>query len=76
MTMLPSGKGKGAIDNGSLQPKVQQKQDKIITSFFYKKDGHVKKDCPKYETWLVKKGKLLNFVCYEVTLTLIPNHTW
>ena len=36
----------------------------------------MKKDCPKYAKWLVKKGKLLNFICSEVNLTLIPNHTW
>ena len=37
---------------------------------------NVEKDCSKYEKWLVKKGKLLKFVCYEVNLALIPNHTW
>ena len=36
----------------------------------------MKKDCLKYANWLVKKGKLLNFVCFEVKLDLIPNHTW
>ena len=43
---------------------------------FAKKCGHVKKDCLKYAKWLIKKGKLLNFVCSEVNLALIPNHTW
>ena len=36
----------------------------------------MKKDCPKYAKWLVKRGKLLNFVCSEVNLALVPNHTW
>ena len=36
----------------------------------------MKNDCPKYVKWLVKKGKLLNFVCHEVNLALISNHTW
>ena len=36
----------------------------------------MKKDCPKYAKWLIKKGKILNFVCSEVKLALIPNHTW
>ena len=35
----------------------------------------MKKDCPQYEKWHIKQGKLLNFVCYEVNLALIPNHT-
>ena len=55
---------------------MQQKQDKVITNFFCKKGGHVKKDCPKYAKWLVKNGKLLYFFCFEVNLALIPNHTW
>ena len=36
----------------------------------------MKKDCPKYAKWLVKNGKLNNFVCSEVNLALIPNHIW
>ena len=36
----------------------------------------MKKDCPKYAKWFIKKGKLLNLVCFEVKLALIPNHTW
>ena len=36
----------------------------------------MKKDCPKHAKWIVKKGKLLNFVCFEVNLALILNHTW
>ena len=61
--MNNNNKGKGVIDNGTSQPKGQQKQDKVITCFFCKKVGHV------------KKGKLLNFVCSKVNLALIPNHT-
>ena len=36
----------------------------------------MKKDYPKYAKWLIKNGKLLNFVCSKVNLALIPNHTW
>ena len=28
-----------------------------------------------YAKWLVKRGKLLNFACSKVNLTLVPNHT-
>ena len=69
-------KSKGAADAETSQPNAQQKQDKGITCFFCKKAGHVKKDCPKYAKWLVKKGKLLNFVCSEINLAIIPTHTW
>ena len=36
----------------------------------------MKKDYLKYAKWLIKKGKLLNFVCSKVNLALILNHTW
>ena len=36
----------------------------------------MKKDCPKYANWHVKKGTLLNFVYSEVNLASIPKHTW
>ncbi|KAL8140724.1 hypothetical protein V2J09_006745 [Rumex salicifolius] len=36
-----------------LQKKVKKGDE--LTCFFYKKAGHVKKDCPKYVTWPVKK---------------------
>ena len=58
---------------------MQQKQDKVITCFFFffcKKCEHVKKNCPKYAKWLIKNGKLLNSVCSKVNLALILNHTW
>ena len=74
MTMLL--KGKWFVDNQISQPKVKQKQDKVINCFFCKKGEHVKKDCRKYAKWLVKRGELLNFVCFEVNLALVPNHTW
>ena len=66
-------RAKGAADIGTSH--VQQKQDKSITYFFCKRDDHVKKDRPKYAKWLAKKGKLLNFVCSEVNLALIPTYT-
>ena len=67
---------KGKEDTvGASQNKVQKKQDTVITCFFCKKVGHVKKDCPKYAKWRVKKGALLNFICYEVNLASVPKQT-
>ena len=43
----------------SSQQKKQKNQDKEFTCFFCKKAGHMKKNCPKYAKWRVKKGKLL-----------------
>ena len=38
--------------------------------------GHVKKECPKFVSWRIKKGTLLTLVCFEVNLTSVPSHTW
>ncbi|TXG72091.1 hypothetical protein EZV62_000670 [Acer yangbiense] len=50
---------------GTSQHKVQKKQDEVFTCYFCKKAGHMKKDCPKYANWRVKKGMLLALVCSE-----------
>jgi len=36
----------------------------------------MKKECPKYATWHVKKGKSLALVCFEVNLAFVPKDTW
>ena len=36
----------------------------------------MKRDCPKYAAWRIKKGKLLTLVCSEVNLASIPKDTW
>ena len=36
----------------------------------------MKKECPKYATWHVKKGKSLAFICFEVNLAFVPKDTW
>ena len=40
------------------------------------KAGHIKKECPKFVAWCIKKGTLLTLVCSEVNLTSVPIHTW
>ena len=61
---------------GISKQKKGKTQDKEFTCYFYKKAGHFKKECPKFVAWLIKKGTLLNLVCFEVNLTSIPIHTW
>ena len=41
-------KGKQTAVSGTSKQKEQKKQDKVITCFFYKKVGHMKKTCTKY----------------------------
>ena len=36
----------------------------------------MKKECPKYVAWRVKKGKFLTLVCSEVNLAFVPKDTW
>ncbi|XP_040867871.1 uncharacterized protein [Glycine max] len=50
-------KTKGAAE-GSFQQK-KPKKDEEFTCCFCKKSGHMKKECPKYATWRVKKGLLV-----------------
>ena len=61
---------------GTSQNKVQKKQDMVTICFFCKKASHVKKDCPKYANWHVKKGTLLNFIYFEVNLASVHKLTW
>ena len=69
-------KGKQTTFSRTSKQKVQKKQDKEITCFFCKKTGHIKKTCTKYATWREKKGTLLNFVCSEINLAIVPIDTW
>ena len=39
-----------------------------------KRFGHMKKDCPCYATWHVKKGKSIALFCFEVNL-VVTDHS-
>jgi hypothetical protein len=84
---LSSHKGKGHLDVGSSSHHVPTKKKYMKTStksvgkkdfkcFFCKKNGHSKKDCPKYKKWLEKKGIFLSLVCYESNLVNVPHNSW
>ncbi|KAL5179655.1 hypothetical protein HKD37_01G000926 [Glycine soja] len=67
-------KTKGAAEGTSQQKK--QNKDEEFTCYFCKKSGHMKKECPKYAAWRVKKGKFHTLVCLEVNLAFVPKDTW
>ena len=59
----------------SLQKKIK-KQNEVLTCFFCKKTGHIRKDCAKYVAWRVNKGMILAFVYSKVNLCFAPMDTW
>ena len=67
-------KTKGAAEETSQQKK--QNKDEEFACYFCKKSGHMKKECPKYAAWHVKKDKFLTLVCSEVNLAFVPKDTW
>nr|KYP36428.1 Retrovirus-related Pol polyprotein from transposon TNT 1-94 [Cajanus cajan] len=66
---------KDVVERTSQKKKVK-KDENTPTCFFCKKPGHMKKECPKYASWRVKKGNFLSFVCSEVNLAFVPRDTW
>ncbi|KAG4950250.1 hypothetical protein JHK82_043602 [Glycine max] len=54
-------KTKGAAEGSSQQKKP--KKDEEFTCYFCNKFGHMKKECPKYATWHVKKDKKRHLIC-------------
>ena len=70
---------KDAKDKGPLQKKQNQEKPQNVQNegcFFCKKEGHEKKECPKYRKWRAKKGTFLSLVCSEVNLASVPRNIW
>ena len=55
-----------------VQPSIKEESK----CFFYKKKGHMKKDCSKFKIWLDKKGTEFSFVCFESHLVNVNHKTW
>ena len=43
---------------------------------FCRKKGHIRKDCVKFQQWLVKKGTSISLVCYEDNMIDVNHNTW
>ncbi|KAJ4728701.1 Retrovirus-related Pol polyprotein from transposon TNT 1-94 [Melia azedarach] len=83
LTSHPKDKGKRKKkDKDDADTAPQKKQQKKSNDsegndcFFCGAEGHKKKQCTNYLAWRAKKGMLLNLVCSEVNLSLVPGHTW
>ena len=77
LTTSTSGKDRKksvGINKGRIptQPTIK-KESKC---FFYKKKGHMKKDCPKFKSWFEKKGTPFAFVFYESNMINVNHNTW
>ena len=59
--------GKKRKDRAKRKGKIpiQPDTNKELKCFFYKKKGHMKKDCSKLKIRLDKKGTQFSFVSYE-----------
>ena len=70
--------GKKRKDQAKRKGKIpiQSGIKKESKCFFYKKNGHMKKDCSKFKIWLDKKGTQFSFVCYESNMVNVNHNTW
>ena len=71
LTSQNKNKSKDATEGSSQQNK--KNEDEEFTCYFCKKSGHMRKECPKYIAWRVKKGKYFALVCIHVGLPGEPN---
>jgi len=55
--------------NGKIPPQADIR--KVTKYFFYKKKGHVKKNCPRFQKWLEEKDKPISLVCYESNMSSV-----
>ena len=60
-------------ENGKIPPQVDIK--KVTKCFFCKKKRHTKKNCPKFQKWLEKKGKSISLLCYESNMASVNINT-
>ena len=60
--------------NGKIPPQANIK--KVTKCFFCKKKRLMKKNCPKFQKWLEKKGKSISLVCYESNMASVNINTW
>jgi len=59
--------------NGKIPSQTDIK--KVEKCFFCKKKGHIKKNCPRFQKWLEKKGKSIALVCYESNMASVNINT-
>ena len=72
--MLQTKEGKRVKKKGKIPALSMIKKEPKY--FFWKKKGHMKKDCPKFKNWLEKKGTPFSFVCYESNIVNVNHNTW
>ncbi|KAK7341990.1 hypothetical protein VNO80_24931 [Phaseolus coccineus] len=68
-------RAKDTVEGTSQKKKAKMQKGEFICHFC-KKPGHMKRQCPKYANWRVKKGLLLTLLCFEVNLAYVPKDTW
>ena len=70
--------GKKRKDRAKRKGKISIQPDtnKELKCFFYKKKGHMKKDCSKLKIRLDKKGTQFYFVSYESNMVNVNYNIW
>ena len=74
--MTTFGKKKNDQVKGKRKIHVHPSIRKESKCFFYKKKGHMKKDCSKFKIWLDKKGTQFSFVYYESNMVNVNQNMW